>query len=140
MITLKAGYKELEFWSSIEELPMERYIQFQIMAFQDAGLGSTLLDYDKHEESIDTFLAAERYEDAIKQRENKRFSVYMMLEKMSTKSLTLACLCNRIGKDLKFDISTDGLTSTSKEINKTGIPFIEIKRFTNELKKNWNQN
>ncbi len=140
MITAKAGKSELQLWSSPYELPMERFIKFQSINLQDIGIGSSIEDYDKHEETIDLFLYSGKYESAIKERENKRYNVYTILEKMNTKSISLACLVSSIDGNPCFDISDEGLKRTSERINKTGITAGDLFKIQEELKKNWNRN
>lgn len=135
MIIQKIGFKEIKFYGSIEDLPVERFMQLQAVSLQDAGIGSTLEDYDRHEQQVDLFLSAGRYEDAIKERENKRFNIHTILERINTKSMMLACLCHSIGKDVRLDITEDGLLATSKILNKSGYTQRQLVDLVGELKK-----
>jgi hypothetical protein len=140
MKTITAGGKELVFWDSIKELPMDRYVQFQSIALQDAGIGTSVEQYDNHESSIDAFLHENRVEDALKERENKRFGVFAMMQNINLKSMTLSCLCQSINKEERPDFSDSGLEETSKVLNASGMTANEVISLTNDLKKNWNPN
>lgn len=135
MITYKAGNKELEFYSSIDELPVERYMQFQAVALQDAGIGSTVEAYDRHLEQAFSYLKENRVEDAMGVLQNQRFNVFFVMAKINTNSLMLACLCNKIGKELRMDISDEGLQVTAKLINKAGFNQAQAVALCKELKK-----
>lgn len=107
---------EIVFYDSIMDLPMFRLNEFQIHLSQDAGIGSTLMDWDKRMEGIDTALAAGDVPTAQQERYNSRLGLFLLLDGVSTTARCLADLVYAINGVPIADFSEDGLMQVHRRI------------------------
>lgn len=135
MIDLQLPKGKAVFYDDIKLLPMEQLNAFQIHLLQDSGIGSTILDYDRHEERIDMFLATGKIAEVIEERKNKRYNFWLMIQKLNTKSLAICCLLQSIeGQEIR-DFSDEGLKRHSEKLADLGITLFEIEQLAEEVKK-----
>lgn len=128
MKTVKIGRQEFQFYSSIKEMPIERYNTLQLFLMQDSGIGSTMKDVDNHFKQLDVFLSAGKIQEAINERQNLHMNLYSMINKINVKSKALACFVHSVdGRE--FDQET-----LPEKMNASTIG--ELTELLNELKKN----
>lgn len=124
-----------EFYDDIKCLPMEQFNAFQVQLLQDAGVGSTIFDYDAHQEKLNAFLMAGKLDEAKQEAENKRFNIWLLLNGENTKLYSICCLLNKIGDREITDFSDDGLKKHHDELIELGITLHEIEQILDEVKK-----
>ena len=99
-------------YDSIEELPMVRFHKYNKMLLIDAGIGSDIQAFDAHVEKVVRYMRNGDAEDAAKELENLRQSVYVVQTEQSPRNLSFACLVAKVdGRDCD-DISDEGLERT----------------------------
>lgn len=137
MITHKLNGQTLVFYSSIKEMPIKLYNLTQRYILQDMGIGSDMNAIDEHFRSLDAFLAANKIDDAKKERENMRFAFYTMLEQVNYKSLTFGCHIFSVDGVEITDRSEEAITEL---LNTLTISFEQAGEILAEVKKNFNMN
>ena len=104
--------KKVRLYDSIEELPMVRFHKYNKMLLIDAGIGSDIQAFDAHVEKVVRYMRNGDAEDAAKELENLRQSVYVVQTEQSPRNLSFACLVAKVdGRDCD-DISDEGLERT----------------------------
>jgi hypothetical protein len=133
MKIIKHKGKEITFYSSIKEMPIERYIILQTYLMQESGIGSTMADVENHFRGIDTFLSSEKIQEAITERQNLHMNIYAALNGINFKSLSFACMIGSIDKQEIGCMEYD-LKEAIKKLK--GISVGEIEEILTDLKKN----
>lgn len=105
---------EIVFYDSIMDLPMFRLNEFQIHLSQDAGIGSTLADWDKRMELIDVALSSNDIAGAQAERYNSRLGLFLLLDGVSTTARCLADLVHSINGAPLIDFSDDALMAVHR--------------------------
>jgi hypothetical protein len=125
--------RNFKVYNSIRELPINRFWEFEKYILQESGLGSGLSAVNKHLSSLDNYLKDGAISNAIKERENLHYTLFLTLEKLSPKSLAFACLIHSINGELCEDLTEEGLkeTLTNCELNHG-----EVEDYFMEQKKN----
>lgn len=103
-----AGHR-VEFYDSIEELPIVRYQRFNKMLLVDAGVGGDVSDFDNHLERVLTYLANGKIDLATTELHNLRQNIYFVQENLSPKYLSFAALIKSIDGKPCSDLSDEGL-------------------------------
>lgn len=136
MQIVEIGKNKISFYQSIKELPVSLYNQMQSFLLQDAGIGSTMQDIEKHFNNLDAFLMAGKLEEAKTERLNLQLAFYSNIEKINYKSLAFSCLIHSInGIELK-DRSEEGLKVLVDELSKSGLVIGFIEETIENIKKN----
>jgi hypothetical protein len=126
--------REIAFYDSIHDLPMFRLNEFQIHLSQDAGIGSTVMDWDKRMAGVDEFLAAGDLKNAIRERYNSRLGIFLMLEGISTTARCLADLVYSVDGEPISDFSDSGLLEIHKRIMER-MSIAQVSELLDTLKK-----
>jgi hypothetical protein len=133
MKTVKIGRHEFKFYSSIKDMPVEKYNTLQLFLLQDTGIGSNMSDIDRHFHQLDIFLNAGKISEAISERQNLHMNIYAMLEKINIKSKSLACFIHSVdGREVGYD--DELIESALSKLNAGTIG--EVTEILEELKKN----
>ena len=109
MVTAKIGKHTVEFYDTIEELPIVRFHKYQKLLLVDAGVGSDIAAFDQRLLKAREFIAAQKPEQAQQELENLRQCVFMIQSELSPKHLAFAALVFAIDGVQCVDISDDGL-------------------------------
>ncbi len=113
MQTVKIGKHTVEYFDTIEELPIVRFHKYQKLLLVDAGIGSDIASFDQRIEKARRFLAAGKPEQAQQELENLRQCVYLIQTEMSPRHRAFAALVTKIdGKDCT-DISDEALQNVT---------------------------
>lgn len=132
MRTTVLNSKVVVMYDSISDLPIDRYHAFNKMVLIDSGIGSDLSDFDNHFERLRIYINTNP-DEAIKELNNLRQSVFFIQNDISPKLLAFAALVVKInGKDYS-DLSADGLKKVVEEIN--GEAFEKVTGELEEVKK-----
>lgn len=129
---LKGKFKINE---SIREIPINRYKDFQKYLVQDAGIGSTMDDVDRHFKNFDSFLQSGKLDEAIKERYNLHYNLYLMLNRIDIKSLAFGCLVHSIDGEEIADYSENSLNDITERIGSIGLNRGELEDILSDLKK-----
>ena len=126
------GHKVL-IYDSIDELPIQRFHKYNRYLLVDAGIGSEIADFDSHIERVVRYIRKGDNENAGKELENLRQSVFMIMAGQSTKHLSFACLVKSIDGEEKTDLSPEGLEKVLELIG--GTPRQELREAFESVKK-----
>lgn len=96
-------------YDSIDELPIVRFHRYNRYLLVDAGIGSDISDFDTHLERVVRYLRTGNTDNAVKEMENMRQNVYMVLEGQNVRHLSFACLVASIDGEACDDLSPSGL-------------------------------
>lgn len=111
MKTAQIGKHIVEYYDSIEDLPIVRFHKYNKMLLIDAGLGSDLTDFDAHIEKAVAFIQSGDKDNATNELNNLRKAVYFIQNGLSPKYLAFAALVSKIDGKTTEDLSDDGLRS-----------------------------
>ena len=109
MKQVKIGKHDVTLYNSIEELPMQRFHQYNKMMLIDAGLGSDLNAVDGHIERAVRFIKGDHRQEAATEMENIRQTIYLIIQGMCPKHLAFAVLVAEVDGKPCDDISDEGL-------------------------------
>lgn len=109
MKKITIGNHDVDIYDAIEELPMARFHKYQKFLLVDAGIGSTIEDFDRRIEKARRFCMCNDAANAQKELDNLRQCVYMIESGMSPKHLSFACLVFAIDGQQCVDSSDDAL-------------------------------
>lgn len=118
-------------------MPIKLYNITQRYLLQDMGIGSDMQAIDDHFKSLDAFLAADKLDDAKKERENMRFAFYTMLEQVNYKSLAFGCHIFSLNGVEITDRSEEAITEL---VGGLDISVEHADEILQEVKKNFNMN
>lgn len=135
MITIKAGNKTFELYSSIKEMPITRHKLMQQYLLQEGGIGSTISDFDQRISSTIELLQAKKQDDAVNELSNLRYSFFSTISGLNFKSMAFACLVSKIGTKAVTDISPAGLATVVENLEQTGITGEQFQGHWDEVKK-----
>lgn len=111
MKTAQIGKHIVEYYDSIEDLPIVRFHKYNKMLLIDAGLGSDLTDFDAHIEKAVAFIQSGDKDNATNELNNLRKAVYFIQNGLSPKYLAFAALVSKVDGKTTEDLSDDGLRS-----------------------------
>lgn len=92
----KIGRHTIEFYDTIDEMPIVRYQKFNKYLLIDGGVGSDIQDFDTHVEKVLRFLSVKDTESANTELQNIRQNVYLIQQELSPKYLAFCCLVARL--------------------------------------------
>lgn len=133
MVTAKIGTHTIEFYDTIEELPIVRFHKYQKLLLIDAGIGSDIASFDQRLLKAREFLVANKPEQAQQELENVRQCVYMIQTGLSPKHRAFAALVTKLdGRDCT-DIGDDALAAITETLN--DVPQRELTAQLDAVKK-----
>lgn len=101
---------------------------------QDMGIGSDMPAIDERFASLDSYLSANKIEEALQERENQRFAFYTMIQGVSFQSLAFGCHIFSINGDKITDYSEDNLQDLTNGLD---ISMEDVEEILADLKKNF---
>ena len=137
MKDLKVGVKNVKFYDSIKELPIDRYNALQGYLMQDAGIGSTMQDVEAHYRNLDMFLTAGKIQEAVIERQNLHLNFFAAINNINFKSLSFACLIYTINKEVIGCTETELNEALSKLED---LKYADVQDILDSLKKNFVEN
>ena len=133
MVTTKIGKHTVEYYDTIEELPIVRFHKYQKLLLVDAGVGSDIAAFDQRLLKAREFVAAGKPEQAQRELENVRQCVYLIQTGLSPKHRAFAALVTKLdGRDCT-DISDDALAAITETLN--DVPEQELTAQLEAVKK-----
>lgn len=136
MITVQLNKTSIVLYSSIKELPIQRYRVMQNYMLQDSGIGNDMAAIDRHLQNCVLFLGSDKKEECKEEIINLRYSFYSLINGVDYKTKSFACLIKQIGNVVFDDISTDGLNATVKSLVEINPATQEIETIWVDVKKN----
>ena len=117
MQTIKIGKHTVEYYDTIDELPIVRFHKYQKLLLVDAGIGADIAAFDQRIERTRRFLSAGKADKAQQELENMRQCVFLIQSGINVQHRAFAALVTKIdGKDCT-DISDDALTAITEQLN-----------------------
>ena len=121
MVTVKIGTHTVEYYDTIDELPIVRFHKYQKLLLVDAGIGADIAAFDQRIERMRRYLAAGKPDKAQQELENMRQCVFMIQSGTNPQHRAFAALVTKIdGKECN-DISDDALADVTKKLNDTPV-------------------
>lgn len=109
MKKVKIGKRIVEIYDAVDELPIKRFHKFNRYMLVDSGIGSDLTDINMHIGKIMRYVDKSDKENAKKQLENLRQSLYMVSQETNVNHLSFMVLIKSIdGKEI-YDLSDDNM-------------------------------
>lgn len=133
MVTAKIGKHTVEFYDTIEELPIVRFHKYQKLLLVDAGIGSDITAFDQRIEKTRRFLMAGKPEQAQQELENMRQCVFLIQSGVNPKHRAFAALVTKIDGQDCTDIGDDALAAITEKFN--DVPESELTAQLEAVKK-----
>jgi hypothetical protein len=137
----KHGKHEIEIFDSIHKLPFLRFQRFNKYQMQSIEIGSSFQDYDNRSAKIIQFLKKDMIEEAIKEMENRRQTVFNAYNDFSPIGKSMAVLIKRIDDVQYNDFTPDDLDRCLQHLTDIGFDIatsieklMEVKK---KSKRNW---
>lgn len=121
MVNIKIGKRKVEIYNSIEELPIVRFHKYQKLLLIDAGIGSDIISFDRRMEKARRFLSAGKADQAMKELDNVRQSVWMMQNGISPRNRAFAALIKSVDGVPCDDISDEALEKLLDELREMSV-------------------
>lgn len=133
MRTTNIGTHTVVIYDAIEELTIKRFHKYNKMLLVDAGIGSTLADFDAHIQKAMVYARSKTPELAVTELENMRQNVYMIQSALSPRHLAFAALVKTIDGEPCEDLTDEGLQKivekfTDVPLNEMTAPFEAVKK------------
>lgn len=129
----------IELYSSVEEIPVENYIQHCRYTLIESGIGSTPESVGKHISLISGFIAAGSADKATAQLQNLFQSLLFASSSISPESKAFICLIKSINGEPYSDLSEEGINATIKRLSKKGLTIGKIRGYLKAFKKKIDQ-
>lgn len=133
MVTAKIGKHTVEFYDTIEELPIVRFHKYQKLLLVDAGIGSDIAAFDQRIEKTRRFLMAGKPEQAQQELENMRQCVFLIQSGVNPKHRAFAALVTKIDGQDCTNIGDDALAAITEKLN--DVPESELTAQLEAVKK-----
>lgn len=135
MISETIGKVKITLFDSPTEIPIKNYNELNNYALEAAELGSSIDAVNKRFEKIDTFLAAGKTEEAVKERLNQTQTFYNIFSRRNLTGLQFCCLIHTMdGKRFK-DLSEENIKEVLEILSDEGLTQEKIDELTEGVKK-----
>lgn len=131
----KLGKHSFKLWTSIKELPADRFSDFQKYLIQASGVGSDMAAVNAHFTNLDLFLSAGKLDEARQERLNLQRNIFYSLSGISIDSYVFACLVAELDGQPVTDFTEPGLSRTLETLKNWGITYGTIADTLDEVKK-----
>jgi hypothetical protein len=127
LIVDQVGKHKVNRYSSIDEMPIVRFMTFNRFVLIDSGIGSNLEDIDAHDARIIKYAHKQDFERVAREIENRNQAVRMIIENLNPQYMAYAALIKDIDGEPCDDLSEEGLKATVERLAKMGVThgFIE---------------
>lgn len=133
MVKAKIGNHTVEFFNAIDELPIVRFHKYQKYLLIDSGIGGDIQAFDARLEKTRRYLMEKQPDNAIKELENLRQSINLILSGINPKHRAFAALVTKID-DKVYDTITDDvieeivLSLSDVTVSDLAVPFESAKK------------
>lgn len=129
----KIGNHKVEYYDSIEELPVVRFQKFNKLLMVDAGVGSTVEDLDTHLHRMAKYIEKGQHDNYNKEIANLRQNFFLILSEVTPKYRAFAALVTKIDGEPVSDLSDTGLAKTAAMLS--DCPVGDLDSAVSEVKK-----
>ena len=133
MVTAKIGKHTVEFYDTIEELPIVRFHKYQKLLLVDAGVGSDIAAFDQRLLKASEFITANKPQQAQQELENLRQCVFMIQSELAPKHRAFAALVTKLDGVDCDDVGDTALAKITEMLN--DIPENEMTAQLEAVKK-----
>lgn len=117
METRKISGRKVKLYTSPDDMPYRRFVEFDIYAAIDAGTGSDLAEFDARMVKVYGKLKLGKTEESAEELQNVRQSYQFILSRMSPKMRAFACLVHSIDGKEYNDLSPEGLDIVVRKLS-----------------------
>lgn len=132
--TLEGEKKIVQFFNSIDDLPIKRYQLIQKYILIDLNIGSSFSDILKHLQKFDSFIEVKDYESLAIERENMLMNYNFLLEGEVTKSYVLASFIKSIN-GVQVDVTEESIEDYVDLIENSDLKVSDLRSLTESQKK-----
>lgn len=133
MKTISIKDHVIKLYDSIDELPITHFQKYNKCILIDAALGSDVDSVDTHIVNVVKHLNAGNKEQAVKELQNMRQNLHMIVSNVSPRNLAFAALIHSIDGKVNTDLSDSHLQEIIEELNE--IPHGVLVDILQEIKK-----
>ena len=126
---------DIQYYTSIKEMPANRYTELQKMIAYDCHVGSDFADAVKHLEKLLMFVGTVDNEEVVKEATNLHNNYFFLISGLNFKSMTLACLVKTIDGEQVTITDEESVKDISRRIGEA-ISQQEVEDKIDEVKKN----
>lgn len=119
MKTIDTGKHVIKLYDSIDELPISAYQRYNKFLLIDAGIGSSVDDFDAHIVKLAKLIGNNDREKAMQELQNMRQNLYMVNSSISPKYLAFAALVHSIDGQKIEAVSDDDYHEILAKIQET---------------------
>lgn len=124
MKNVKIGKYNVLMYESIDELPIVRFHKFNKYVLVDSGIGSDLNDVNNHISRISKFIHTDK-NSALRELENLRNSLYLVLNEVGIKHLSFVMFIHSINGKEVHDLSDENVKVISAKLNKVKVNYLD---------------
>lgn len=117
MVTVKIGTHTVEYYDTIDELPIVRFHKYQKLLLVDAGIGADIAAFDQRIERTRRYLAAGKPDKAQQELENMRQCVFLIQSGTNPQHRAFAALVTKIDGQECNELSDDALAAVTERLN-----------------------
>lgn len=133
MRTINTGKHIIKVYDSVDELPITNYQRYNKFLLIDAGIGSSVDDFDSHIIKLAKLIGNNDREKAVLELQNMRQNLYLINTNLSPKHMAFAALVYEIdGKKVEI-ISDDDCKDILETIKEA--PHSLLVKMLNSIKK-----
>lgn len=133
MKTIDTGKHVIKLYDSVDELPIGAYQRYNKFLLIDAGIGSSVDDFDAHIVKLARLIGNNEREKAAQELQNMRQNLYMINSKISPKYLAFAALIYSVDGQKIEAVSDDDYSELLAKIQE--IPHSLLTKTLDWLKK-----
>lgn len=131
MENVKVNGHKLQMYDSIDEMPMDRFVQYNRALLLDAGIGSNVDDISGHLAKLQSQLKHKLYDDLSQQLSNYHQALVMAVSEPNLKTRAFAALVKSVNGKPFNDLTDESISNLQKKLT-----FGVIRRFLESVKKN----
>ena len=133
MKVIDTGKHVIKLYDSVDELPIGAYQRYNKFLLIDAGIGSSVDDFDAHIVKLAKLIGNNEREKAIQELQNMRQNLFMINSKVSPKYLAFAALVYSIDGKKVEAVSDDDYSELLAKIQE--MPHSLLTKTLDWLKK-----
>jgi hypothetical protein len=135
MRTLKLKGGECEVWESCKELPARRWNDFQKYLIQDIGIGSEIVDVEKHHQNLFQFLAAGKIEEAQAESYNLFQNIILAIQGINIQHVCFGCFVHSVKGKVITDYSENSIRTNIDKLSDMGLTQGHVEDILSDVKK-----
>jgi hypothetical protein len=133
LLKLKSGTCEL--WETTKELPARRYNDFQKYLIQDIGIGSEVVDIERHHQNLFRLLGGSQIQEAQTESYNLFQNIVLAIQGINIKHISFACFVHSINGKAVTDYSESNLKNVINKLSDIGLTQGHVEDILEDLKK-----